>query len=182
MSDSSYGNTGDAWRSDSGVPSHAFDPQLQPQLFRGVLTRRIFAFLIDLVVLSVPVILGYLFIAVFGLITLGLGWALFWLAWPASVLWAIVYYGSSIGGAHSATLGMRVMDLELRTWYGAPGYFVLGAMHAVLFWVSISFLSPLILLVGLFNSRRRLLHDFVLGTLIIDSSVRSPAAHPARTF
>src|SRR5690242_21623315 len=47
-------------------------PQLQPQLFRGVLTRRIFAFLIDLVVLSVPVILGYLFIAVFGLITLGL--------------------------------------------------------------------------------------------------------------
>jgi len=182
MSDSSYGNTGDAWRSDSGVPPHAFDPQLQPQLFRGVLTRRIFAFLIDLVVLSVPVILGYLFIAVFGLITLGLGWALFWLAWPASVLWAIVYYGSSIGGAHSATLGMRVMDLELRTWYGAPGYFVLGAMHAVLFWVSISFLSPLILLVGLFNSRRRLLHDFVLGTLIIDSSVRSPVAHPARTF
>jgi uncharacterized RDD family membrane protein YckC len=182
MSDSSYGNTGDAWRSDSGVPSHAFDPQLQPQLFRGVLTRRIFAFLIDLVVLSVPVILGYLFIAVFGLITLGLGWALFWLAWPASVLWAIVYYGSSIGGAHSATLGMRVMDLELRTWYGAPGYFVLGAMHAVLFWVSISFLSPLILLVGLFNSRRRLLHDFLLGTLIIDSSVRSPVAHPARTF
>jgi uncharacterized RDD family membrane protein YckC len=182
MSDSSYGNTCDAWRSDSGVPSHAFDPQLQPQLFRGVLTRRIFAFLIDLVVLSVPVILGYLFIAVFGLITLGLGWALFWLAWPASVLWAIVYYGSSIGGAHSATLGMRVMDLELRTWYGAPGYFVLGAMHAVLFWVSISFLSPLILLVGLFNSRRRLLHDFLLGTLIIDSSVRSPVAHPARTF
>ena len=182
MSDSSYGNTGDAWRSDSGVPPHAFDPQLQPQLFRGVLTRRIFAFLIDLVVLSVPVILGYLFIAVFGLITLGLGWALFWLAWPASVLWAIVYYGSSIGGAHSATLGMRVMDLELRTWYGAPGYFVLGAMHAVLFWVSISFLSPLILLVGLFNSRRRLLHDFLLGTLIIDSSVRSPVAHPARTF
>jgi uncharacterized RDD family membrane protein YckC len=177
-----YGNTGDAWRGDGGVPPHAFDPQLQPGLFRGVLTRRIFAFLIDLVVLSVPVILGYLFIAVFGLITLGLGWALFWLAWPASVLWAIVYYGSSIGGPHSATLGMRVMDLELRTWYGAPGYFVLGAMHAVLFWVSISFLSPLILLVGLFNSRRRLLHDFVLGTVIIDSSVRSPVAHPARTF
>jgi uncharacterized RDD family membrane protein YckC len=178
-----YGNTGDAWRGDGGVPLHAFDPQLQPALFRGVLTRRIFAFLIDIIVLSVPVILGYLFIAVFGLITLGLGWALFWLAWPASVLWAIVYYGSSIGGAHSATLGMRVMDLELRTWYGAPGYFVLGAMHAVLFWVSISFLSPLVLLVGLFNSRRRLLHDFVLGTVVIDSSVRSPVAHPAaRTF
>src|SRR6185436_17889392 len=58
-------------------------------------------------------------------------------------VWAIVYYGSSIGGPHSATVGMRVMDLELRTWYGAPGYFVLGATHAVLFWVSVSFLSPL---------------------------------------
>ena len=114
-------------------------PTTQPELFRSVLTRRVFAFLIDLVVLTVPVILGYIFIAVFGVITLGLGWMLFWLAWPATVVWAIVYYGASIGGPHSATMGMRAMDLELRTWYGAPGYFVLGATHAVLFWVSISF-------------------------------------------
>ncbi len=94
------------------MPPHAFDPDLQPELFRGVLTRRVFAFLIDLVVLSVPVILGYIFIAVFGVITLGLGWMLFWLAWPATIVWAIVYYGASIGGPHSATMGMRVMDLE----------------------------------------------------------------------
>jgi uncharacterized RDD family membrane protein YckC len=173
---------GGAWRNDGGVPPHAFDPDLEPELFRGVLTRRVFAFLIDLVVLSVPVILGYIFIAVFGLLTLGLGWVLFWLAWPASVIWAIVYYGASLGGAHSATLGMRVMDLELRTFYGAPGYFVLGAMHAVLFWVSVSFLSPLVVLVGLFNGRRRLLHDIVLGTVIINNSVRSPIGQPARTF
>ena len=173
---------GGAWRSSGGVPPHAFDPVSQPELFRGVLTRRFFACLIDLVVLSVPVILGYLFIAVFGVITLGLGWVLFWLAWPASVIWAIVYYGASLGGPHSATIGMRVMDLELRTWYGAPGYFVLGAMHAVLFWVSISVLSPLVLLVGLFNGRRRLLHDIILGTVIINSSVRTHVAQPARTY
>ncbi len=182
MSDSGYGNTGGAWRGDGGVPPHAFDPQLHPELFRGVLTRRVFAFLIDIVVLSVPVIVGYLFIALFGLITLGLGWALFWLAWPASVLWAIIYYGACFGGPYSATLGMRVMDLELRTWYGASGYFVLGAMHAVLFWISISLLSPLVLLVGLFNGRRRLLHDIVLGTVVINSSIRNPVAQPARTF
>ena len=148
-------NAGGAWRNDGGVPPHAFDPDLQPELFRSVLTRRVFAFLIDLVVLSVPVILGYIFIFVFGIVTLGLGWMLFWLAWPATIVWAIVYYGASIGGPHSATIGMRVMDLELRTWYGAPGYFVLGAMHAVLFWVSISFLTPFVVLVGLFNGRRR---------------------------
>jgi uncharacterized RDD family membrane protein YckC len=182
MTTSGSDNTGGAWRSDGGVQPHAFDPVLQPELFRGVAIRRVFAFLIDLVVIAIPVILGYLFIAVFGLITLGLGWALFWLAWPASVVWAILYYGASIGGAHSATVGMRVMDLELRTWYGSPGYFVLGAMHAVLFWVSISFLTPLIVLVGLFNGRRRLLHDIILGTVVINSSVRSEVVQPARSY
>ena len=175
-------SAGGAWRSDGGVQPHAFDPDLQPELFRGVLTRRIFAFLIDLVVLSIPVILGYIFIAVFGLVTLGLGWMLFWLAWPATIVWAIVYYGASIGGPHSATMGMRVMDLELRTWYGQSGYFVLGATHAVLFWVSISFLSPLVLLVGLFNGRRRLLHDIILGTVVINSSVRTQVAPAPRSY
>src|SRR6202167_5647463 len=182
MSYSGSGNTGGAWRSDGGVPPHAFDPWTQPELFRGVLTRRVFAFLIDLVVLSIPVILACLFIAVFGLLTLGLGWALFWLVSPASVIWALIYYGACLGGPHSATLGMRVMDLELCTWYGAPGYLVLGATHAVLFWVSISVLSPLVLLVGLFNGRRRLLHDIVLGTVMINSSVRTHVAQPARTY
>jgi uncharacterized RDD family membrane protein YckC len=177
------GNSGgDAWRNDDSTRPHAFDPLLEPELFRGVATRRVFAFLIDLVVLSIPVIFGYVFIAVFGLITLGLGWALFWLAWPATVIWAVVYYGASLGGPHSATMGMRVMDLELRTWYGAPGYFMLGAMHAVLFWISVSFLSPLVVLVGLFNGRRRLVHDFILGTVVINSSVRAEVAQPARTF
>jgi uncharacterized RDD family membrane protein YckC len=173
-------NAGNAWRNDGGVPPHAFDPDLQPELFRGVLTRRVFAFLIDLVVLSVPVILGYIFIFLFGIITLTLGWMLFWLAWPATIVWAIVYYGASIGGPHSATMGMRAMDLEVRTWYGAPGYFVLGACHAVLYWVSVSFLTPLVLLIGLFNGRRRLLHDMILGTVIINSSVRTQVAPAPR--
>ena len=75
---------------------------------------------------------------------------------------------------------MRMMDLELRTWYGARGYFVLGATHAVLFWVTISFLSPLVLLVGLLNGRRRLLHDIILGTVIINSSVRTQVSPAAR--
>lgn len=179
----SYSDSGGSTaREDTAPAAGAFDPYQEPELFRGVLARRVFAFLLDLIVISIPIILGYLFIAVFGLITLGLGWALFWPAWPASVLWAIIYYGACIGGPHSATLGMRVMDLELRTWYGAPGYFLLGAMHAVLFWISVSVLSPLVLLVGLFNSRRRLLHDIVLGTVVINSSVRSPATQAARTW
>jgi uncharacterized RDD family membrane protein YckC len=182
MSYSGSGNSG-GWNS-GGAPNyeHAFDPYLEPELFRGVLTRRVIAFIIDLIVLSVPVALAVLFIAVFGLLTLGLGWALFWLVSPASVIWALFYYGSTLGGPHSATIGMRMMDLELRTWYGAPGYFVLGAAHAVVFYISISVLSPLILLIGLFNARRRLAHDFLLGTVVINNSVRAPVGQPARTY
>src|ERR1700732_2946698 len=126
MSYSGSGNTGGAWRSDGGVPPHAFDPLAEPELFRGVLVRRVFAFLIDLIVLSIPVVVACVFIAVFGLVTLGLGWVLFWLVSPASVIWAMIYYGATLGGPHSATIGMRAMDLEVRTRHGAPCYFVLG--------------------------------------------------------
>jgi uncharacterized RDD family membrane protein YckC len=184
MSYTGSGGTGGGWRDGRGpdVQPHAFDPYLQPELFRGVLMRRAVAFLIDLIVLSIPIVLAVLFIAVFGLVTLGLGWALFWLVSPASVIWALVYYGASLGGPHSATIGMRVMDLEMRTWYGAPSYFLLGAMHAVLFWISVSVLSPFVLLIGFFNGRRRLLHDMVLGTVVVNTSVRSPLGQPARTY
>ena len=184
MSDS-HSNGGSTWRSGgpTGSQAQAFDPWAQPDLFRGVLTRRVFAFLIDLVVLSIPVLLAVIFIAVFGVVTLGLGWALFWLVSPATVIWPIIYYGASLGGPHSATVGMRVMDLQLRTFSGMPGYFVLGAAHAILFWVSVSFLTPLVLLVGVLNGRRQLLHDLVLGTVIVNNSVRSQVAQPSgRTF
>ena len=176
MSDSGSGNTGGAWRNGGlNFQAHAFDPLMQPELFRGVLTRRVIAFLIDLVVLSVPVIVGYVFIAVFGLITLGLGWVLLWLLPPASLVWALCYYGMTLGGPASATLGMRVVDLEMRTWYGAPCYFLLGAVHAIAFWVSLSALTPLVLAVGLLNGRRRLLHDLLLGTVVINNDRRAAA-------
>src|SRR5690242_4154582 len=106
MASGSWGSSGNSVRGSgsSDFQPHAFDPWSEPELFRGVLTRRVFAFLIDLLVLSVPVVVAAIFIAVFGVITLGLGWALFWLLSPASVIWALVYYGASLGGPHSATL------------------------------------------------------------------------------
>jgi uncharacterized RDD family membrane protein YckC len=182
----SYGgslNNGDSARNDGGptLRPHAFDPYVQPELFRGVLTRRAIAFVIDLVVLAVPVALACVFILVFGVVTLGFGLMLFGLIWPATVIWALLYYGATLGGANSATIGMRMMDLELRTWYGAPGYFVLGAVHGLCFWVSVSVLSPLVLLVGLFNSRRRFLHDILLGTVVINNSVRTQVTQVARS-
>jgi uncharacterized RDD family membrane protein YckC len=157
------------------IKPHAYNPTSNPELFEGVLARRVIAFVIDFIIIAVPVVLAAMFIFAFGIVTLGLGWALYWLLPPACVIWAIVYFGLSLGGPRSATIGMRVMDLEMRTWYGAPAYFVLGAVHAIAFWFSISAFTPFILLVAFFNERRRLLHDIVLGTVVINNAARAAA-------
>jgi uncharacterized RDD family membrane protein YckC len=68
---------------------------------------------------------------------------------------------------------MQVMEIEMRIWYGAPCYFVLGAVHAVAFYISMSALTPLVLLVCFFNARHRLAHDIVLGTVVINNLARA---------
>jgi uncharacterized RDD family membrane protein YckC len=155
------------------VKPHACDPVANPELFEGVLARRLVAFCIDFTIIAIPLIATAFFILLFGLVTFGLGWMLFWLLSPASVIWALLYYGLTMGSTASATLGMRAMDLEIRTWYGAPAYFLLGAVHAVVYWVSVSVLTPPVLLVGLFNGRRRLLHDMLVGTVVVNNPVRA---------
>jgi uncharacterized RDD family membrane protein YckC len=155
------------------VKPHVYDPATNPELFEGVLARRVVAFIIDVVIIAVPLIVGWMFIFVFGLITFGLGWALFWLMSPGSVIWALVYYGVTLGSPASATIGMRAMEIEMRTWYGAPAYFVLGAVHAIVFWITVSVLTPFILVVGFFNGRRRLLHDILVGTVLINNATRA---------
>jgi uncharacterized RDD family membrane protein YckC len=155
------------------VKPHAYDPDTHPELFDGVLARRIIAFIIDLVVIAVPVVFVAMLIFAFGVVTLGFGWALYWLLSPASLVWVIVYFGMTLGGPRSASIGMRMMDIEMRTWYGAPAYFLLGAIHAVAFWFTVSFFTPFVLLVCFFNRRRRLLHDILLGTVIVNSAERA---------
>jgi len=160
---------------------HAYDPRANPELFQGVLARRFIAFVIDLFIITVPVAFAAVFIFVLGLVTFLLGWALFWLLYPGTIIWALFYCGSTLGSPASATIGMRMMDLEMRTWYGAPAYFVLGAVHVIVFWVTISFLTPLVLVVGLLNERQRLLHDFLIGTVVINNPARAQALRMART-
>ncbi len=156
---------------------HAYDPIATPELFEGVLARRLIAFVIDLVILAIPVVFVGAFAAAATIATLGL--AMFFFAflsplyWPLIVIWALFYYGYTFGSPASATIGMRVMDLEMRTWYGAPAYFVLGAVHAIVYWLTISILTPLIVLVGFFNGRKRLLHDMIVGTVVINNPARA---------
>jgi uncharacterized RDD family membrane protein YckC len=161
------------------IKPHAYDPVTQPELFEGVLARRVVAFVIDFIVIAVPVVLAAMFIFAFGIVTLGLGFALYWLLPAATVIWTLAYFGLTLGGPRSATIGMRAMDLEMRTWYGAPAYFALGAMHAIAFWFSISAFTPFILLVPFFNKRRRLLHDIMLGTVVINNVQRAATLRAA---
>jgi uncharacterized RDD family membrane protein YckC len=152
---------------------HAYDPVTQPELFDGVLSRRIVAFLIDACIVLLPMLVVALFMLVFTVLTLGFGIFIFALLGPITAIWAILYVGITLGSPHSATYGMRAMGVEMRTWYGSPMYFLLGAVHALFFWVLTSVLTPLSLLVPLFNARRRTIHDYLTGSVMINNAARA---------
>ena len=148
-------------------PGGAFDPELHPELYEGVPPKRIIAFIIDAIIVFLLMIPAVLVVLVLGLITLGLGWLLLP---PLFAIVALGYVALTLGSPRSATLGMRAMGIEMRTGTGTTIYPVLAAVHALLFWVSVSLLTPLILLVALFSTRQRLLHDILLGTVMLNSA------------
>ncbi|TCK28222.1 putative RDD family membrane protein YckC [Ancylobacter aquaticus] len=152
---------------------YAFDPLVEPEYFRGVLSRRFMAFLIDTVIICAPVGVAALLIFVFGFLTLGLGWFLFSLLGPGYVVWALVYVGLTLGGPRSATLGMRAMGIEMRVWHGAPMSPMLAVVSLVLFWVSVSVFTPFVTVIGLLNRRKRLAHDFIIGTVVTNNDERA---------
>jgi uncharacterized RDD family membrane protein YckC len=146
---------------------HAHDPAADKALFEGVLQRRIIAFTIDLFIIAVPIGIIGLLTFLFCTFSLKMDWTLLWLLVPLSAVWALLYYGVTMGGPASATVGMQTAGIEVRTWYGARCYPELGAAHGLLFWALVAALTPLVLVVGLFNVRHQLLHDLLLGAVVI---------------
>ncbi len=147
----------------------AFDPLTQPQLFEGVRTKRMFAFCIDAIAVAILTFAAGVLVFFLGIFTLGLAWLFYAVLWQAV---ALIYTALTLGGPNAATPGMRAMGLEMRLWYGARPYALLAAMHVLLFWFSVTLLTPLVLLVSLFFDRKRLLHDLVLGTVVMNSQTR----------
>lgn len=132
--------------------------------YSGVLSRRVFAFLIDYAIVLLLCIPAAVIVFFLGVITFGLGWFLF----PALfVIVAVLYFGITLGGPSQATPGMRAMGIAMARMDGQRIDFLLSTVHIVLFWVINSVLTPLILLAGLFTERSRLVHDFLLGTVIV---------------
>jgi uncharacterized RDD family membrane protein YckC len=145
---------------------HAHDPA-DGGLFEGVLQRRMIAFAMDLLIIAVPVGVIGLLMFMFCTFSLRLNWTPLWLLAPSAVVWALIYYGTTMGGPASATIGMQAAGIEVRTWYGARCFPELGAAHGFLFWTLISMLTPLVLVVALFNARHQLLHDLLLGVVVV---------------
>jgi uncharacterized RDD family membrane protein YckC len=144
---------------------HAYDPETRPALFDGVLSRRAIAFLFDVVFITALVAGASVVVAILGVLTFGLGWLLYGILAP---LVAITYTALTLGGSKASTLGMRIMGLEMRLWYGAKPYMLLALMHSLLFWFIHVAFTPLMLLVALFSKRGQLLHDMILGSVVVD--------------
>jgi len=145
---------------------HAHDPT-DAGLFEGVLQRRMIAFAIDLFIIIVPVGVIGLLMFMFCAVSFRMNWTPLWLLAPSAAVWALIYYGATMGGPASATIGMQAAGVEVRTWYGAPCFPELGAAHGFMFWALVSMLTPLVLVVALFNARRQLLHDMLLGIVVV---------------
>ena len=156
--------------SDTDIRPHAYDPAAQPEYFEGVLGRRIIAFLIDIMIIFVLTTATYAFLLVAGVFTLGLAWLLFGIAFPAV---ALAYNAWTLSRLPSATIGMRLLGLQMRTWYGDRMYALLAAFHALLYYLSVTTLTPFILLIAPFNGRKRCLHDFLAGTVVVNDEERA---------
>ena len=134
--------------------------------YDGVRTRRIFACVIDYLIVGLLTIPFGILVFLLGILTLGLGWMLFGALVPAI---AIVYVWNTLGGRNQATLGMKAMGIRLERLDGTPIDGLTAVVHSVLFWAGNVILTPLVLLVTLFADRKRTLHDLLLGTVVIRS-------------
>ena len=143
-----------------------YSPDTDPALFDGILSKRIVGFFIDAILIVALMIPAGMLVLVLGFVTLGLGWLLFP---PLFAIVALIYIGLTLGGSASATPGMRVAGVEMRTWSGQRMFPLLAIMHALLFWFSVGLFTPLILFVGLFTRRKQLLHDLLLGVVAVNA-------------
>ena len=140
-------------------------PLDNPRALAGVLTRRVLASFIDVFAITAIVVVGAVVLTV---LTFGL-WILVAYALPVIPIVAVLYVAMTMSGPSQATYGMRLAGIRLERLDGARIDGAFAALHSFLFWISVSFLTPLVLLIGLFTNRRQLGHDLLLGTVVVRS-------------
>ena len=139
------------------------DPLARPDYFDGVVLRRSIGYLIDCAILFLLGLVLTIALSIFGIVTFGLGFHLF----PLLSIVPIAYSTLLIGGADSATFGMRLMDVEVRSWSGERPNLVQALVMTLLFYGTIAITWLFGLLVVFFNLRRRTVHDFLAGTVVV---------------
>ena len=148
----------------------AASQDLSDSTFNGIAWRRSVAFLFDMMILLAI----FVSLWIVNIIFLGGLTALLTFLWPALLF--VVYDTALVGGRASATIGMRLMGLRTVTHeWGEPGY-LQAFVLSVLFYLSITFTSGLILLVALFNNRGRCVHDMVAGIFLVHNGISSTKA------
>ncbi|HAT34760.1 MAG TPA: RDD family protein [Rhodospirillaceae bacterium] len=138
------------------------DPLANPEYYDGLLWRRPIAFAIDLAILAA--IMATLFFA--NIVTFGLLGIFIAVLWPVIIL--VLYDTFLIGGPGAGTVGMRCVGLEVRSWQGARPTHLQAAIMSAIFCLITPWTAGLILVIGLFSDRRRLAHDFLSGTVVIN--------------
>jgi uncharacterized RDD family membrane protein YckC len=132
----------------------------------GVLSRRMFGYLVDLVMIGFLALILAVFIGFIGLLTLGLGWSLFAIL-PFT---GIIYSAITLGGPHQATIGMRLMGVRaVDAATGGPVDRLTAAVHALLFYVAATTFILWLIDVGIAIMRpdRRLGHDLLVGIMLV---------------
>jgi hypothetical protein len=101
---------------ESGAP----DALAFPEYFDGIAFKRVIAYFID--ALIILAIMGGVWIVFSILTAMSLG-LLAPLLWPGLPLVPLLYHTLTIGADDSATYGMRLLGVTVRTWDGRkPGY------------------------------------------------------------
>jgi uncharacterized RDD family membrane protein YckC len=152
---------------DTRAPARLlYDPAAEPDLYDGILAKRVVAFFIDAFLIVALLIPAALMVFVLGFITLGLAWLLYPLLFA---IVALTYIAFTLGGPMSGTPGMRLVGVEMRTWNGQKMFPLLAVLHGLSFWISMGLLTPLVLVVGLLTYRKQLLHDLLLGVVALNA-------------
>jgi len=158
----SLGQSRAATKTDRAIP----DPFANPAFFDAILWRRFVAHVIDSFVIVFVIIGAWMALLIANIVTFGL------LSIPmafASLFAPILYYSLFIGSGRSATPGMRVVDIEVRRIDGLRPTPAHGLLRTMLFYATIGLLTPLVLLVALFSDKRRAAHDYLSGTIVINT-------------
>jgi uncharacterized RDD family membrane protein YckC len=126
----------------NGMP----DAATLPEAYEGVLLRRVLAYFVDLCVIGVLCLLFWIAFAVLWVLSLGLLGPVLWFLFG---LIPLAYHTLLLSGPWSATLGMRLFDVELRSINGERPGFLQALAQTALFYITVGATCSLILLVAL---------------------------------